>query len=432
MEGTDTEKGSESDQLFYDKTADFLAAEAVLDSTIRPPALPAETLAEPDRILLTGATGFLGAFLLAELLQHTSADIFCLVRAHTPELAQQKLHRKLESCLIWDEQAKGRIIPVLGDLSQPFLGLSEGRFQTLAAEIDVIYHNGAWVHHASPYSLLKAANVLGAQEVLRLACHTTVKPVHFMSATSVFSPEKRLGTPLIREQDSILGHAPWGGYSQSKWVAERLMMIGVERGVPVSIYRLGRLSGHSQTGVFNSNDFLYRLIIGCVQLGYVPENAEMLLDMIPIDYASQAIIHLSKQSISHGKTYHLVHPHPVSSHILFESLRSLGFSIQPISSEQWRTKLLQVAETSPEHPLYPLIPLLAPTDQLQPAEPNLKFDCQNTLAGLAGSGIVCPPIDQSLLKTYFSHLSQTGWFSRSASYHPPQTKRKILLDIPPV
>lgn len=43
-----------------------------------------------------------------------------------------------------------------------------------------------------------------------------------------------------------------------------------DRGLPISIYRLGRISGHSQTGMFNVNDFLYRLIIGCIQLGSTP------------------------------------------------------------------------------------------------------------------------------------------------------------------
>jgi amino acid adenylation domain-containing protein/thioester reductase-like protein len=395
-----------------DSTSAFLHAEATLDITIYPTTKPSLPIVAPKRIFLTGATGFLGAFLLYELLQQTQADIYCLVRANTIELAQTKLQACLTSYQLWQEPFKSRIFPVIGDLSQPLLGLTEVQFQTLADQIEVIYHSGAWVHHTSPYSLLKAVNVSGTQEILRLACQQHVKPVHFMSATSVCSPDASSSldavVQVIREQDCIADRIPWGGYNQSKWVAEQLVATGGDRGIPVSIYRLGRLSGQSQTGVFNQNDLLYRLIIGCVQLGSAPED-KTPLDMIPIDYASRAIVHLSQQSASQGRTFHLIHPHPVDPSVLFDSLQSLGYVIEPLPYDQWRAKLLQIAETSPDHALYPLVSLFPAKDETQSAETVFTFDCQNTLNGLAGSEIVCPAIDQSLLHKYFSHLMQAGF-----------------------
>ena len=396
----------------------FFKAEAVLDETIRPGTHPVPAIGEPDRIFLTGATGFLGAFLLHELLQTTQADIYCLVRSPSVESARQKLQTCLESYQLWQEGCDRRIVPVLGDLSKPLLGLETTQFRSLAEQIDVIYHSGAWVHHASPYSLLKASNVLGTQEILRFACQAKVKPVHFMSATSVFAPNEDAGTQTIREGDKLPDRVPWDGYSQSKWVAERLVTIGGDRGIPVCIYRLGRISGHSQTGAFNQNDFLYRLIAGCVCLECIPDDAETTLDIVPVDYASRAIVRLSQQSTSQGKTFHLVHPNPVSANILLDSLRSFGFSIQQISNDRWQTKLLEIAETSPDHPLYPLVPLLAETDEPQPSEATLRFDCQNALDGLAGSAIVCPPIDRSLLNTYFSHLIECGWLKNCEKLSP--------------
>jgi len=393
-----------------ESTPAFLQAEAILDASIAPSIHSTPPAVSPQRIFLTGATGFLGAFLLSELLQQTHADIYCLVRSNTIESAQTKLQTCLASYQLWQESFQPRIIPVIGDLSQPLLGLTEAQFQTLADRVEAIYHSGAWVHHASPYSLLKATNVLGTQEILRLACQSRVKPVHFMSATSVFSPSENAEMQVIQETDRIADRIPWGGYNQSKWVAEQLVAMGGDRGIPISIYRLGRLSGHSQTGAFNPNDLLYRLIIGCVQLGSAPAD-KTLLDIIPIDYASRAIVHLSQQSDSQGKAFHLVHPHPVDSTILLESLRSFGYAIHSLPYDHWRGKLMQIAETSPDHALYPLVSLFPAKDETQPAETALAFDCQNTLNGLAGSAIVCPAIDQSLLHTYFSHLMQTGFLS---------------------
>ncbi|MEH2290126.1 thioester reductase domain-containing protein [Nostoc sp.] len=403
-----------SNESHNSKILASLNTDAVLDSSIYP-ELPIPATLEPSCIFLTGATGFVGAFLLYELLQQTSSDIYCLIRDKSTELAQDKLRNCLKSYLLWDEDFSSRIIPVIGDLSQPLLGLSESKFYEFAGKIDVIYHNGAWVHHASPYSLLKATNVVGTQEVLRLACKTKAKPVHFISSTSVFSEVGDSGVKVIREQDNIdNSQVPFGGYSQSKWVAEKLVTAARDRGLPVCIYRLGRISGHSKTGVFNINDYLYRLIIGCVQLGSIPDVA-LIQDIIPVDYASIAIVHLSEQQASWGKAFHLTHPQPVSTNLFFEKLRSLGYPIQQISYEQWHTQLLNVAANSPEHALYPLVSLLSGKNNSSEAPASdaavLQFDCQNTLDGLKNISITCPSIDDQLLNVYFSYLINNGFLA---------------------
>ncbi|MEM9510157.1 MAG: thioester reductase domain-containing protein, partial [Cyanobacteria bacterium P01_E01_bin.35] len=388
------------------KITALLKADAVLDPSLQP-ELTSKPTVTPNRILLTGATGFVGAFLLYELLQQTSADIYCLVRANDTETAFAKLENCLKSYLIWEADFPNRIIPVLGDLSRPLLGVSEARFQELATNIDAIYHNGAWVNHILPYSALKHTNVKGTKEILRLACQTRVKPVHFISATSVFSDTNESGERIIREQDSIDGdRVPSDGYSQSKWVAEKLVQTARERGLTVCIYRLGRIGGHSKTGVFNQNDFLYRLIIGCVELGSIPD-VEMMQDIIPLDYAARAIIHLSQQQNSWGQAFHLVHPQPVSTNLFFDKLRSLGYPIQQIPYAQWHQQLLNIAANNPEHALYPLVALLsgaksnAPTSKSEAT--TIKFDLQNTLDGLLGTSITCPEINDQLLDVYFAY-----------------------------
>ena len=388
---------------------DFVAlrAEAVLDPTIHPDTTKFVLPGSEKSIFLTGATGFLGAFLLYELLQQTTANIYCLVRQ-----GKKQLQTNLESYLLWDESFSDRIIPVVGDLAQPLLGLDELQFQAIASQIDVIYHNGAWVHHTLPYSTLKAANVLGTQEILRLASQNQLKPVHFISTTSVFGSTGHEGIKVVREQDSLdNSQVSANGYAQSKWVAEQLVNTARDRGIPVCIYRPGRISGHSQTGVFNPNDFLYKLIVGCVQLGSAPAGDESF-DLAPVDYVSQAIVYLSKQKASLNKTFHVVNLQLLDSNLLIDSMRSLGYPIQQISYDRWRTELLNIARHSPEHPLYPLVPFFpARESQTQTASGELKFDCQNTLAGLAGTSIICPPIDRQLLHIYFSYLIRNGFLN---------------------
>ncbi len=378
-----------------------LAAEAILDPEIYPSLDPC--VATPQQILLTGATGFLGTFLLSELLQQTEATIYCLVRAGSQRQAAKKLQQCFDSYRI-SQELSSRVVLLLGDLSQPLFGLPSAQFQTLAGQIDTIYHNGAWVHHTLPYSQLKATNSLGTEEVLRFACRERPKRLHFISTISVFVATQA-GVQRITEDDPLDRNAvPTGGYAQSKWVAESLVTLAKARGLPVTIYRPGAISGHSQTGVFNRNDFLYKLIQGCIQLGRVPDG-EIALNLLPVDYVSRAIIYLSQQH-SPGRAFHFVHPDSVSSALLFDLLRARHYDIQSVPYEQWRSLLIKIAQDSPTHPLYSIVPLFSTSHVQSQSERamSLEFDCQNTIQGLNSSNIKCPPIDHKLLNTYLDYL----------------------------
>jgi thioester reductase-like protein len=249
---------------------------------------------------------------------------------------------------------------------------------------------------------------LGTEAVLRLACEHHTKPVHFISTTSVFSSIGKTGTLTIWESDRpTLETAPTNGYAQTKWVSEQLILSARDRALPVTIHRPGRISGHSQTGVFNENDLLYRLIIGCIELGSAPEG-EMQIDFAPVDYVSQAIVHLSQQPQSWNQAFHLVNPHPLAADGLIHKIHSLGYPLQRLPYDEWRSQLLQIAQDQPEHPLYPLIPTFPPQTESDSHTAALHFDCRNTVAGLANTSIHCPPVSDALLETYFTYLIQNG------------------------
>ncbi|MFN6470448.1 MAG: thioester reductase domain-containing protein [Nostoc sp. SerVER01] len=394
-----------------------LGAEAVLDPTINPGAAANLPLGEPKNIFLTGGTGFLGAFIIRELLQETKADIYCLVRADNPEAGKTKLQNNLQQYAIWQEEYNSRIIPVVGDLSLPLLGLGLEQFQILAAKIDSIYHSGALLNYVYPYSALKAANVLGTQEVLRLACQVKVKPVHYVSSVAVFESTAYAGK-VVKEQDEF---SHWEGiylgYSQTKWVAEKLVKIARDRGLPVTIYRPPLISGDSKTGICNTHDFINLMAKGCLQMGSFPD-VEYMLDMSPVDYVSKAIVYLSRQKESIGKAFHLQHPQPAPLKVLVDWIRSFGYSVEMISYEKWQSELINNV-SSVDNPLYTLRPFLLerwsdeqltiPDLYLQARRPHIS--CQDTLHALAGSSIACPTIDSQLFMTYTAYLIQSGFLN---------------------
>ncbi|MCX7594875.1 MAG: amino acid adenylation domain-containing protein, partial [Fischerella sp.] len=401
------------------KTVAQLQTEAVLDPTICFEAIPREYTTEPANIFLTGATGFLGAFLLDELLQKTQADVYCLVRAANAEEGKNKLCKNLEIYSLANEHFSSRIIPVVGDLSQPLFGLSEENFLILANKIDVIYHNGALVNFVYPYEQLKAANVLGTQEVLRLASLIKIKSVHYISTLSVFPAQSNSEVQVFSEQDSLEHDGILqSGYAQSKWVAEKLVAIARSRGLPATIHRLGRITGNSKTGVWNTNDFMCSMIKCCIQLGSVPK-IDSLVDMTPVDYVSQAIVYLSQQKESIGEIFHLLNPHPIQLEKLIEWMCFYGYPLRLVTYDEWRQELIAAAKHSPDPTLYSLLPLFPenrykerisiPENLSQPR--MTQFDCQKTLAQLASASINCPKIDDQLLKNYFCYFTRSGFLN---------------------
>lgn len=416
-----------------------LRAEVSLDPSIRPPAPARQPASEqPSRIFLTGASGFLGAFLLSELLRQGSAEIFCLIREADGEAASHRIQQTLEKYYIWREDWRSRIIPVVGDLREPLFGLSEPAFSDLASTIDVIYHAGGQVHYLYPYAALKAANVQGTVEILRLACQERLKPVHYISTISA-GATGRAGA-LVYEHDPLADCIESTGYGQSKWVSEAILRIARERGVPVAIYRPGRIGSDSATGATNPNDFFVRMLASCIQIGLAPEVA-MIENLIPVDYTAQAIVHLSRQRASANQTFHLLNPQPISwSHVIGET-KALGYQIQMVPYQAWYNALVEAATADPSHALHTLLPFLprgrmaarwverlerqalagkaylsmstaAATyvDQLL----DQDFDTHNTITGLADSDICCPAISPPLLKRMLADGVRRGVFASPA------------------
>jgi thioester reductase-like protein len=355
----------------------------------------------PSSILLTGATGFLGAFLLYELLQQTSASISCLVRpsgkSQATREAFQKLQTHLQTFGLWDEGFLSRLSVLVGDLALPQLGLSSEEFRQLAEQTDAIYHAGAWVNFTYPYSVLKPANVFGTQEILRLASLGPLKPVHFISTIAVFISPKYDPTQLILEDDSPNScEELHTGYAESKWVAEKLVTEAKGRGIPVSIYRPAIVTGHSQTGVFNANDFVLRMLKSCIELKQAPA-LDLSMYIAPVDYVSKAIVSLSLQPHLLGKAFNLIPSQPINWQTLLDIVRSFGYPVQAISFADWYAALENLAQDNQETSLTPFLPLL----QQQRMTSLPMLDCSNTLMGLKSTSLIPPPIDRELFSTYF-------------------------------
>jgi len=393
-----------------------IEADAQLDPAIQFLQATASHALSPRAVCLTGATGFLGAYVLDELLRTTGAAIYCVVRPNDCGATIQRIVGQLHSYDLWKDEFASRIHPVEGDLAQPCFGLSKARFVELAATTDVIYHCAGWLNMAFPYPRLKPSNVIATQEVLRLAGLVQTKPVHFLSSMVVFFSEAHTGDDLLREDDAPRYHPTLkGGYSKSKWVADRLVAGARERGLPACIYRPVRIMGHSLTGAINDlSDVLPLLIKGCILLGKYP-GFDIKVTMVPVDFISRAMVHFAGQESSWGHAYHFFHPAPIEWRKLMSIMQSLGYPLQEVGYDQWWRELKQrIQETDDSEGEKSFLATL----MLALTAPHFLFfkrpplDATNTRQGLEGTGIEYPPIDDALISRYVSYWQKTGYLPK--------------------
>jgi thioester reductase-like protein len=290
--------------------------------------------AEPRAILLTGANGFLGAHLLRELLDRTQARIFCLVRRGSP----------------WRDVDERRVVPLWGDLTLPFLGLSEETFERLSQSLDAIVHSGASVSFVASYRELSPVNVDGTLELLKLAFRGRTKRFHFLSTLGV---GYTTSASTFSETADALPHLSelHLGYAETKAVAESLVRQAADRGLPASIYRLALLTGEEASGRGNENDLLSRLIRACVHRGTAPD-LEVEIDACPVDYAARAVVALALEPAEESlRVFHIRNESSRSFRELVLFLNLFGYDV---ALEPYRNWLPSPNDASdPLHPLKP-------------------------------------------------------------------------------
>src|SRR5208337_1699436 len=242
-----------------------------------------------NQVLLTGGTGFIGPFLMKSLLEQTRAKIYVLVRSSDEKQGRQRLRDAMESigpCEVGlMEMFEARVIPVCGDLGQPKLGLTQDEWDFLASEIDTVFHNGATVNYLFNYDLMRDANVLGTNEIVRLAFEGRPKEFNYVSTTFVFgwAVKSVLNETDLNENMELLDF----GYSQSKWVAEQVVVDARSRGLSARIFRPALVSP-SVTGGGNNFDIAVRLVAFMVNHGIGVDTLNQV-SFVPADIVANNI-----------------------------------------------------------------------------------------------------------------------------------------------
>lgn len=366
-------------------------------------ALPQPTT-QHQQVLLTGATGFLGSYMLERLLRDAQvAEVVVLIRDQDLERGEQRLLKIMDEYQLpvhhWD-----KVRVHYGDLSRPRLGLSQEAFEALGAAVDTIYHCGAQVDWVKPYTHLRAANVDGTRTIIQLATSQTLKPLHHISTMWV------LNSGANQEAFKTYGEdhrADWrgleNGYAQSKWVAEQLIFKAADLGVPTTSHRMDFIVGSSDTGIIPKRDFIARLVQDCMSM-QLTFTETVHLDVVEVDYLANAIVRLCQQAQPHGTVFHYRGSEQLSTDLMGALLHEQGYPVQQTSYIDW----VQTVTSDTKNQSWPLKYFLE-AYSMSPTITNLDHNDTNivtydrTLADLADLNIT-PTKDHSTVSELFKKM----------------------------
>ena len=296
-------------------------------------------------------------------------------------------------------------MPLPGDLAEPNLGLDPGTVRRTRADRRHRHHAGATVNFVYPYQDLRAANVTGARELIRLAGL-------YRGGVTTFPPRQcspvsaAMGVHEVTE-DTPLAYADHlcMGYIETKFVAEELLRNAGRAGLPVAIYRPLDIVGDQRTGTWNTATEMCALIRFITDKGVAPD-IDLPLDFVPVDVCAAAMrIHLFP---CRSGREHLPPGQPGNPALL-------GITGRPAAAaricdkddpfHEWVDALLKNAVEDPGHPMTPFVPLFVDhceEARLTVAEMYLEhifpaYTRSHAEAALKGSGVVFPPVDEKLL-----------------------------------
>lgn len=350
------------------------------------PGLP-EPSAPARTVLLTGATGFLGRYLVLEWLRrlnHSGGMLICPVRAPDDAAARARLDEVFETgdpalSARYRESAAGHLEVIAGDKSAPRLGTSRAVWERLADTVDVIVDPAALVNHMLPYRELFGPNVVGTAELIRLALTTRQKPYTYISTIGVSDQIDRAAFTedadirVISPRRAIDGGYA-NGYSNSKWAGEVLLREAADLcGLPVAVFRCDMILADTEySGQLNLPDMFTRLVLSVEATGTAPGSFYELdaegrrprahYDGLPVGFIAEAVATLGARPGSGFRTYHVMNPYDdgISLDTYVDWLIDAGHPIERISGyDDWLQRMETAVRALPDRQRrYSLLPLL--------------------------------------------------------------------------
>ncbi|MGV9799691.1 amino acid adenylation domain-containing protein, partial [Mycobacterium sp. NPDC003449] len=381
------------------------ASDLTLDKFIDPatlraaPALPRPTR-NPRTVLLTGATGYLGRYLVLDLLtrlRRVDDAVICLVRANSDDEARRRLEETFDTDPAmrrhFDELSAGRLTVIAGDKGEADLGLDEPTWRRLAGTVDLIVDSAAFVNGILPYSEFFGPNVVGTAELIRFALTAKLKAYTYVSTADVrhqIEPSAFTEDADIRAISATrtLDGNFANGYGTSKWAGEVLLREAHDLcELPVAVFRCDMILADTRfAGQLNVSDNVTRMALSLVATGLAPASFYRLgadgkrqrahYDALPVGFVSEAIATLGARFTDGFQTYHVMNPHDdgIGLDEYVDWLIEAGYPIERVEDfgewlRRFETGLRDLPERQRQHSVLQILVHLA--KDLQAPEPTV-------------------------------------------------------------
>ncbi|MFL6138258.1 MAG: non-ribosomal peptide synthetase [Frankiaceae bacterium] len=318
------------------------------------PAPPIVADGDLRNVLVTGATGFVGAQIVHELLRRTELRVLCVARAADDGRARERVIAALAERDLWEPRFGDRLECLAGDMSLPRLGLGPAAWDHLAESADLVLNCAALVNFLFDYRAHRRANVLGTSEALELAGTGRPVPFYQVSTLAALQGGATIGRPLEEDVDVRSVPPPPGGYNRSKWVAEQVLANARADGACVTILRLGEVMPSTVGACPNPRALTHLMLSAFTRLGARPD-AVIPSDYTPVDYAAARIVAAVCDPAARGATLHVLHPASVS---FGDLLARPDLGIERVSCRELARRVRTAAAETDEPELTALAALL--------------------------------------------------------------------------
>lgn len=328
-------------------------------------------------VFLTGYPAFTARMLLKSMLEQGLKVTF---------LVQGKFQEQAKSFIQEHAGLPGKAEYVVGDVVALDLGLSGKEIKSLIRSITHFHHMASIFHLGVPADVTMAVNVKGTRHALALAKEMKNLERFIFYSTAFVSGDR---TGVILEDDLDYGQGFRNDYESTKFMAEKLVR-NARGQLPISILRPSMIVGHSSTGEIDRLDGPYYIINLIVNMPLdipmpLPGKGVYPLNLIPVDYLTDAAIHIAMDPDAKGKTFHIVDPNPLPARKVFEVVAQASGRAKPKGIVPSMVSRILFNMPGLQGRLRSWKVLFEFFDKL------VLFNSANTLKSLSGTNISCPP-----------------------------------------
>ncbi|MCO5549810.1 hypothetical protein L7F22_003284 [Adiantum nelumboides] len=322
----------------------------------------ASTLDQPrkgkETVLLTGATGALGAHLLSILAQRQEVEtVICLCRAKTNREAQDRVNESLAErglAAIKKSANSCRIICLSSDFAETHLGLEPEMYSTVLQSVTSVIH-AAWPVNFSMGITAFDSSLQGCVNIINLASKSTLaQPPQLIFCSSIAAaalhPSSREDNAVLEEISTDPKYAVPNGYGRSKWIAESLFDAATSKiaDLNMKIVRIGQLSGDVENGIWNEKE-AYPLLIKTAQtIGSLPDLSNHQLYWLPVDVAANMIVEVAMQRQDKNAVVHITSNETTKWKDILLAVRDAYPQVREVPLEKWVEELRTAKDQDPK------------------------------------------------------------------------------------